>query len=77
MANAQYTIRTDDPNLDKSINVRACPFCGNDELYISSKPSKDGTITWYTIMHGATTRCSVSMIDADLTELINRWNTRT
>lgn len=53
-----------------------CPFCGNSELYISEQPSPDGTITWYTIHHAATNRCSLSMIDSSKEELIERWNVR-
>jgi hypothetical protein len=56
--------------------LKFCPFCQNSELYIDSKPSNDGTITWYKIHHSATNECSVSMIDSDIDRLIKRWNTR-
>lgn len=71
-----YPLQTNDPALHKSIVVRSCPFCGNDELYLHKEPSRDGTITWHKIMHGPTTKCSVSMIDSDFEELLKRWNSR-
>ena len=54
-----------------------CPFCGgNKDLHIAEKYSRDKTITWYRILHGPQNRCSVSMIDSDKNELIERWNIR-
>ena len=69
-------LRTNDPALHKSIVVRSCPFCGNDELYIHEEPSRDKTITWYKLLHGPTTVCSVSMLGSDFEELLRLWNRR-
>lgn len=55
----------------------ACPFCGDHDLYINQEPSKDGTITWHTIHHGAPTPCSIRMLDIREDKLLERWNRRT
>lgn len=60
----------------KEALIKACPFCGADELHIQEKPSRDGTIIWYKILHNPTTDCGGSMLGSNKEVLINRWNRR-
>jgi len=53
-----------------------CPFCGESDFFITKKKSDDGTITWYILRHRATNRCSITMLDSNNEELIERWNRR-
>jgi hypothetical protein len=53
-----------------------CPFCGSDEFYLHDQKSNDGTITWYRIYHGATTECSMSMLNSNKQRLFELWNNR-
>lgn len=53
-----------------------CPLCGNSDLLIHETPSSDRTMTWYKLLHTATTDCGISMIDHDKENLIASWNRR-
>ena len=61
---------------DKNDIIKSCPFCGEDDLHIHKEPSNDKTITWYSIEHGQTTACGVSMLAKNKDELIEKWNKR-
>lgn len=63
-------------NLHKPPVMRSCPFCGSDVLNLHEESSKDGTITWYKILHNALNECSASMLDSNKENLIDRWNRR-
>lgn len=56
--------------------LKPCPFCGSKQLLIFDAPSRDGSIVWYEILHTASTRCGVSMMDRNKEELIKNWNRR-
>jgi hypothetical protein len=53
-----------------------CPFCGLSDLDILTKKSKDGTVTWYRILHGPNVDCSVSMLGTSKESLLAKWNFR-
>ena len=53
-----------------------CPFCGSNDLLLFAQPSKDGSITWSTIMHRSNVPCAVSMIHSDVEQLKKDWNKR-
>ena|SRR3990167_7240984 len=76
-AKAVYEAQKEAKNISSNLPVmRSCPFCGSDDLTIHEEPSRDKTITWYKILHPATSECSVSMLDSNKEKLIERWTKR-
>jgi hypothetical protein len=65
------------PTLKDVHKLKACPFCGSDDLHITKTPSRDGSVIFFKISHPATSECSVSIIDTKSEEnLIRIWNQR-
>lgn len=61
---------------DRLLNeALGCPFCGH-ELRLTIEPSLDGTLTYFTIHHGPSSPCSISLRDSDRDLLFKRWNKR-
>lgn len=56
--------------------LKNCPFCRGKDLAIYGNVINDKSITFYKIVHYASSECSVSMVGTDKEKLIDRWNKR-
>ena len=59
-----------------SAGLRQCPFCGSEEFYIFEEPSRDKTLTWYTLQHPPQVPCGIFMTFSNKEVLIEMWNKR-
>lgn len=53
-----------------------CPFCGSSDFIFLDHYSPDKTVTWFKIMHGAESECSITMIASSKSNLLSQWNGR-
>lgn len=63
-------------NAVDNVELKPCPFCGETNLYIFSRSSRDGTIEWFILSHPPINGCGTRMMDSNRSELVHKWNTR-